>query len=93
MKVKLNLFIKGNGSVRITKKDTGIYQDEIYLKLELNVPDALFKRPIINAAVDLSAADIEQFIIDPTVKTDIQNAIEGIVGADVSLTITNPELT
>ncbi len=90
MKLKLNLFIKASGDVRITKRDSGIYQDEIYLKLELNVPDALFKRPIINAAVDLMSADIEQFIIDPSIKTDIQNAIEGIIGADVSLTITNP---
>lgn len=92
MKLKLNLFIKGSGEVRITKKDTGIYQDEIYLKLELNVPDALFKRPIINAAVDLMAADIEQFIIDPKIHTDIQNAIEGIVGADVNLTVSNPQI-
>lgn len=92
MKLKLNLFIKGSGEVRITKKDTGIYQDEIYLKLELNVPDALFKRPIINAAVDLMAADIEQFIIDPKIHTDIQNAIEGIIGADVNLTVSNPQI-
>lgn len=91
MKLKLNLFIKANGDCRITKRDNGSYQDEIYLKLELNVPDALFKRPVINAAVDLMSADIEQFIINPTIKTDIKNAIEGIVGADVCLTITNPE--
>ena len=91
MKLKLNLFIKASGEVRITKKDTGIYQDEIFLKLELNVPDALFKRPIINAAVDLSAANIEQFIINPNIKTDIQNAIEGVIGADVNLTVSNPK--
>lgn len=90
MKIKLNLFIKGTGEVRITKKDTGIYQDEVYLKLELSVPDALFKRPIINAAIDLNAANIEQFIIDPKIHTDIQNAIEGVIGADVNLTISNP---
>lgn len=92
MKLKLNLFIKSTGEVRITKRDSGIYQDEVYLKLELSIPDALFKRPIINAAVDLTAANIEQFIISPTIKTDIQNAIEGIVGADVNLTISNPNL-
>lgn len=91
MKIKLNLFIKANGDVRVTKRDNGAYQDEIYLKLELNVPDALFKRPVINAAVDLMAADIEQFIINPTVKTDIQNAIESIVGADVCVTISNAD--
>lgn len=91
MKLKLNLFIKSSGDVRITKRDSGIYQDEIYLKLELNVPDALFKRPIINAAVDLMAANIEQFVIDPKIHTDIQNAIEGIIGADVKLTISNPQ--
>jgi len=91
MKLKLNLFVKSNGNVRITKRDDGAYQDEIYLKLELALPDALFKRPTINAAVDLMAADIEQFILDPIIKTDLQNAIEGIVGADVKITISNPE--
>jgi len=91
MKLKLNLFVKSNGSVRITKRDDGAYQDEIYLKLELLLPDALFKRPVINASVNLMAADIEQFILNPTIKTDLQNAIEGVVGADITLTITNPD--
>lgn len=83
MNLKLNLFIKASGDVRMTKKDNGAYQDEIYLKLSVNVPDALFKRPIINAAVDLSNSDIKQFVIDPEIHTNIQEAIEGIVGADV----------
>lgn len=89
MKLKLNLFIKSNGDVRMTKRDNGIYQDEIYLKLELNVPDALFKRPVINAAVDLSNSDVKQFVISPEIHTDIQGAIESIIGADVKLTVSN----
>lgn len=91
MKLKLNLFVKESGDVRITKKHNGAYQDEIYLKLELNLPDVLFKRPVINAIVDLMAADIEQFVIDPKINIDLKNAIEGIIGADVNLTVTNPK--
>ena len=91
MKLKLNLFLKANGDVRMTKKDNGTYQDEVYLRLEINVPDALFRRPVINAAVDLTNSDIKQFVIEPEIHTDIQNAIEGILGADVTLTVTNPE--
>lgn len=64
MKVLANLFIRNDGSIRITKKDKSAYPTELAVQLVLDVPDVFFKRPM--PIVNLSIPD--EFLINPDKK-------------------------
>jgi len=68
MKVTANLFIKNDGSIRVTKKDTGAYPTELAVQLVVDVPDIFFKRPmpIVNLQIP------EAFLINPDQKVTAQ---------------------
>lgn len=40
------LFVNSQGKIRITRKETGTYPDELALHLKLEVPDSFWNRPI-----------------------------------------------
>jgi hypothetical protein len=61
MKVTANLFINSNGSIRVTKKDTGAYPSELAVQLVVDVPDIFFKRPMPKVELDIP----EEYLISP----------------------------
>lgn len=75
MKVKANLFISSNGSLRVTKKDASAYPSELAVQLVIDVPDIFFKRPM--PIVDLKIP--ESYLIDPN-----QAVVAEWVARDVS---------
>lgn len=48
------LTINSNGSTRFTKGKSYLNWDEISVKLNLNIPDELFRRPLIEATINVS---------------------------------------
>ena len=64
MKVKANLFINSNGSLRVTKQNTGAYPSELAVQLVIDVPDVFFSRPmpIVNLSIP------ESYLVNPDTK-------------------------
>lgn len=54
MKTKGYLTINSNGSTRFTKGKPNLNWDEISVKLNLVIPDELFRRPLIEATIKVS---------------------------------------
>lgn len=53
MKTRAYLRINSRGSVKVTKSPTGLDWDEIAIMLSLDVPDALFQRPLLEAKIEV----------------------------------------
>ena len=54
MKIKGYLTVKSTGAARFTKNKPGLDWNELSLAINLNVPDELFKRPLITANIEIS---------------------------------------
>jgi hypothetical protein len=54
MKVDGYLNIKSNGTIRFTKSKIGLGLDEISMKISFDIPNELFKRPLLQANVFIS---------------------------------------
>lgn len=54
MKVNGYLNIKSNGSVRFTKSRAGLDWNEIAMKVNMNIPDEFFRRPMLEANITIS---------------------------------------
>lgn len=54
MKINGYLNIKDNGTARFTKKRTGLDWNEIAIKISVDIPNELFRRPIIEAKIEVS---------------------------------------
>jgi len=48
------LNIKSTGAVRYTKKKVGLEWNEVAVRVEISIPDQLFKRPLISAKIKVS---------------------------------------
>lgn len=77
MKVKANLFIKNDGSIRITRKDVSAYATELAVQLVIDVPDIFFNRPmpIVNLQIP------ESFLINPNEKVAAQWIAQDVADA------------
>lgn len=64
MKIKANLFIRPNGTLRVTKQDSRPNFGELGIQLLIDVPDVFFKRPtpVVNLQIP------EAFLVNPDEK-------------------------
>ncbi len=53
MKVNFWLIIKQNGSVRTTKGRPDLKWDEVAIKIDIELPNDLFKRPTLSASINI----------------------------------------
>ena len=91
MRKKLYLAVNSRGSAKVTQKRPALNYDEIEIGLELNIPDALFDKPRLNAVVmvpkeAVCAPDIEVNIAD-----NIAEAVKTATGMEVHITMVRPE--
>lgn len=54
MKCEGYLTVNSRGSARFTKTRCGLAWDELSIKINMNVPDKLFERPLIEANIEIS---------------------------------------
>lgn len=64
MKLSAYLFVNSQGKIRITRKETGTYPDELALHVVIDVPDSFWRRPI--PKVDIVVPD---FQLQPNAET------------------------
>lgn len=85
MKVKQWLAISRNGITRIRKSKPDLNWDEIAVCLNIEVPDELFKRPLIEAK--LTITDVPNNTYDPEIILNTKELIEQQTGAKIEFSV------
>ena len=89
MKAHFFLHVKENGSIRTTKQKTTTNPDEVSIAMEIELPDKLFQKPIISGKITVDESMVSPNTIEANVEEQIKEAISGVKG--VTLTLTIPE--
>lgn len=87
MKVSNWLIIDRKGIKATRKQKPALDWDEIAVKLNLEIPDELFRRPTIDATVKVT--DVPNTAYEPTLIIDSIKDIEQQLGAKVQLTVSH----
>lgn len=87
MKVSNWLVIDKNGIKATRKTKPGLDWDEIAVKINLEVPDELFRRPTIEATVRVQ--DVPNNAYQPELIIDSVKEIEQQTGAKINFTVSH----
>lgn len=85
MKTTFYLTVKRTGTVKTTKGRPGLDWDEVAIQMNITLPDALFKKPQLQAEVTIpDEAAIPQLISAETI-SNVKEAIEQASGMEVKI--------
>ena len=91
MNVKNWLTINSKGSARLTKSKPQMLADEVSVLLEVNLPDALFRKPRLQAKIDIPEDAVGPDLIDSGVMENMQDAIHQATGLEFSINVIKSE--
>lgn len=90
MKIEKWMTINKNGTSRLTSSKPALQVDEISVLLSLVIPDALFRRPHLQAEITIpDDASMPQYI-SSEVQTNLAECIKQVTGLDMKITVSNP---
>ena len=78
-------------SFRVTKTRPGLDHNEIAVKINLELPDALFTKPTLEAKVVVSEKAVSQPIIEADVIDNVEQIIKDQTGFTVKLAVVTEE--
>lgn len=87
MKTDFYLTVNSRGGVKTTKNRPNVDWDEVSIKMNMDIPDMLFKKPQLTASISIPDSAATPKEIDVQMQDNIQNAIESATGLNVRLTI------
>jgi hypothetical protein len=93
MNVPFYLVISAGGTVRAVKNAPGLRWDEVAIHMELEVPNAMFHRPLIEGKIIIDENAIAPREISPQVLINTAAEIERQTGMKVELKILPAEDT
>ena len=91
MKIKKWIIINSRGSCRFTTKKPGLDGDEVSILLSLEIPDALFNKPRLEASIAVPDESVRSDIINTVVCENVQEAINQASGLDFAIRIVPDE--
>lgn len=91
MKVQKWITVNSKGGCRLTASRPGLSWDEISIRIELNLPIALFTRPRLEAKITIPDEAVRTEVIDSVVTDNVQEAIEKATGLTFSISVIHPE--
>lgn len=74
-------------SARLASRTPALSKDEVAIKLDIRVPDALFKRPQIQAKVVIPEDAVTAPVLNATVLDNVREALQQQTGLDVSVSL------
>lgn len=89
MKASAWLVVHDNGIRRMTKNRPPLEADELAVQVTVNIPDALFHRPIIEAVVKVDSIETFPVVSSETV-VHIEEQLRAAFGMDVSVVVREP---
>lgn len=87
MKLQKWLVVARSGSCKVTARRPALLEDEIALRLDLTLPDALFVKPTLAAAIVVPDDAALPAVIDADVVEQIGEAIRAATGLRVELVV------
>ncbi len=91
MKVKKWLTINSRGVTRLTRGKPSITWDEISILLDINLPDALFNKPRLEAKIEIPREAAGPDVLNSEVVENVQEAIEQATGLTFSINVIKNE--
>ena len=85
------LIVSSTGKVRTVKSKPALESDEIAIRLGIQLPERLFKRPLLSANVIVDSAAVRPVEISPDVLINTADLIEQQTGLKVELTVMDTE--
>lgn len=74
-------------TARLTNKSPSLVSGEVAIKVTVNVPDALFERPQLQARIVVPESAVSKPVIDATVIDNIQETLNKQFGLDVRVSL------
>lgn len=75
-------------SVRLCERDPKLLGNEIAVRIELDIPDALFKRPILDARMKIPNEAVPKTVITPQITDNLEKIIKEATGLNMAITVT-----
>lgn len=91
MKIKKWLTVASNKSARLTAGKPSLDWDEVSIMLEVDIPDAMFKRPRLEAKITVPDEAAAAETINASVSDNVQEAIEQATGLTFSISVAKPD--
>ena len=89
MELTCFLIVNAGGQVRCTKSPPALQSNEVPLRLSIEIPDALFEKPRLEATIKVPEELACVPGIAANVIPDMQEAIQQSVGLDVQVVAVN----
>lgn len=87
MKVKCYLTVNEHGYIRVSKGKPNLKMDEISIALNLEIPEALFLKPTLEANISIPEEVAVSDKIDIETQDNIKEAIETATGVNVRISV------
>lgn len=91
MKVRNWLTVNSRGSSRLTKSKPHIDVDEVSVFLEIDIPNALFEKPRLEAKIKIPDEAAQKETINASVTENIEEAIKQVTGLDLRVNVIKEE--
>lgn len=91
MKTNFWLRVNSRGSINTNKTQPKVNADEVAIYMTIDLPDMLFKKPMLQAKVTIPAEVVPKPEINAQVMDNVAQAIKTATGLEMSVTIKNPE--
>lgn len=79
----------GKSSARLTSKSPALQAHEIAIKLSINIPDEMFKKPTLTATFDIPKDSIKPTEISQIQIDSIQEAVTKELGVSLDINLVN----
>lgn len=76
---------------RVTKTSPSLDKNEIALRIEVNVPDAVFEKPQLEATINVPEEAVNAPVISAEVVDNVEEIIKQNTGFEVKLNLVKPE--
>ena len=91
MEVKKWLTISSRGACRITQGKPLVHVDEVAILLDVNIPDALFNKPRLEAKIKIPEDAAGPDVLNSEVVENVKDAIEQSTGLTFAINVIKEE--
>lgn len=91
MRIPFYLIVSRSGRVRVNKTPPRLDWDELSVAMELEVPDKLFARPVLQASISIPESIYPESPLNAHVADNVREAIKQATELDFAIRIIEPE--
>lgn len=87
MQINKFLIINSRGGITLREREPNLKGNEIALNLVFDVPDELFKRPVLVAKMAIPQTAVPKSKITPEITTNIEKIVKEATGLNLVVTV------